>query len=368
MPYSYELDATNLFEILKAHAGRKPDALAFTFINEDATTVRRTFRELLLRVESLAANLQTRCRPGQHVALSYLPGLDFVEAILACFASGVVAVPVQPLRSPRHIDRFQAVLQDARCSLVLTDSASKTKALRLSQTTGDFTERFTWIATEKLALETPSEFAYQRPEPGALAFLQYTSGSTGAPKGVMVTHPNIISNQRMIRKAFCHDERTRFVGWLPLYHDMGLIGNTFQPLYLGIPAYLFAPMTFLTSPISWLKTISESRATTSGAPSFAYQLCANKISEEEKQDLDLSTWSVAFNGAEPVSALVIDEFTRQFERCGFNKRAFYPCYGMAEATLFVTGGFPQEDVREIRVDREDLLRGRAQETTGNVNP
>ena len=171
-----------------------------------------------------------------------------------------------------------------------------------------------------------------------IAFLQYTSGSTRSPRGVMVSHGNLLQNELVIRKAFEHDERSIVGGWLPLYHDMGLIGNILQPLYCGFPCVLMSPQAFLQEPIKWLQLISDYRVTTSGAPNFAYELCASKVAPSDLEKLDLTCWNLAFNGAEPINAKTLDRFVEAFNPCGFRREAFYPCYGLAESTLFVSGG------------------------------
>ncbi len=173
--------------------------------------------------------------------------------------------------------------------------------------------------------------------PDTLAMLQYTSGSTGSPRGVMITHGNLIRNQRMIAECFGHGEDTRVVTWLPMYHDMGLIGTALQPLFLGVPCTLMSPVDFLRKPVRWLRAISESRATTSGGPNFAYDYCVRKITREACEGLDLSCWKVAFNGSEPVRSATIDRFADKFAEFGFRRRAMLPCYGLAEATLIVCG-------------------------------
>jgi acyl-CoA synthetase (AMP-forming)/AMP-acid ligase II len=169
------------------------------------------------------------------------------------------------------------------------------------------------------------------------AFLQYTSGSTSQPKGVIVSHGNLMHNEQLIQQAFDQSESSVIVGWLPLYHDMGLIGNVLQTLYVGARCVLLSPAAFLQSPFMWLQAISLAKATTSGGPNFAYDLCVRKVSEEQRAQLDLSSWKVAFNGAEPIRPATLKRFAKVFASCGFKPEAFHPCYGLAEATLFVSG-------------------------------
>ncbi|MCX7899778.1 MAG: AMP-binding protein, partial [Methylocystis sp.] len=188
--------------------------------------------------------------------------------------------------------------------------------------------------------------------------MQYTSGSTSEPRGVMISHANLLSNQALIRQSFAHDPQSDLVGWLPLYHDMGLIGNVLQPLYVGATAYLMSPMAFLEKPVRWLKAISTYRAHTSGGPNFAFDLCVKKISEEEMRGLDLSSWRIAFSGAEPVRASTIERFSRAFSRIGFSRKSFFPCYGLAEATLVVTAPSRSEALSVLPVDRHMIEKGK----------
>lgn len=354
----YTQVAQTLIDLLERHASVRPQHLSYAFIEEDGTTRRRTFAELHTRVRALASHLQSVVGRGERAVLMYQPGLDFIEAILACFALGVVAVPVQPVLNRRVQGKLAAIMQDADSRFLLTNGATE-QAIRavLPDLAAEIPGQ-TWIKTDAID-ESPAE-DFRRPDvaAGELAFLQYTSGSTGSPKGVMVSHANILNNEAMIERAFGHDSSTVFVGWLPLYHDMGLIGNVFQPLYLGIPSILFSPMRFLVSPVTWLRAISQWGATTSGAPSFAYEHCVQRITEEDMQGIDLSSWRVAYNGAEPVKAHVIEAFSRKFASHGFRREAFYPCYGMAETTLFVSGGAPTAPVVTLPVKGEDLTRNR----------
>ncbi|MFM7881254.1 MAG: fatty acyl-AMP ligase, partial [Microcystis panniformis] len=192
-----------------------------------------------------------------------------------------------------------------------------------------------------------------------IAFLQYTSGSTGMPKGVMVSHKNLLYNEKLIASAFGHTSETIGVGWLPLFHDMGLIGNVLQPVYVGFPCVIMPPEAFIQKPLRWLQAISRYNATSSGGPNFAYELCADKIKPQERENLDLSCWDVAFTGAEPVRAATLEKFANTFADYGFKREAFYPCYGMAETTLFVSGGIKSQSPVIAAVDKLALLENSA---------
>jgi acyl-CoA synthetase (AMP-forming)/AMP-acid ligase II/acyl carrier protein len=193
------------------------------------------------------------------------------------------------------------------------------------------------LVTEDVPLDAANTWKMPTIQPDDVAFLQYTSGSTSTPKGVMVTHGNLMDNERVIQIAYQH-VKPIFISWLPMYHDMGLIGNLLQPLYTGGRTIVMSPTAFVQRPYRWLKAVSKYRCDTTGGPNFGYELCTTKITEEEKAALDLSSWSIAYNGAEPVRGDTLREFSEAFESCGFAPEAFYPCYGLAEATLFVTGG------------------------------
>jgi acyl-CoA synthetase (AMP-forming)/AMP-acid ligase II len=332
-------DFSTLVELLLYRAQNQPEQKAYTFLQSTETEAASlTYKELHTQAQAIAASLQALNLVGERALLLYQPGLDFIAAFFGCLYAGVIAVPAYPPRRNQKLSRLQAIAADAQAKIVLT-SKSILDSLQTSSNQEDLEiSGLHWLASDELSNDLAQ--AWQPPELSGdtLAFLQYTSGSTGTPKGVMITHGNLLHNERMIEKAFGHTNKTIVVGWLPVFHDMGLIGNVLQPLYLGVPCILMSPVEFLQKPIRWLQAISHYKATTSGGPNFAYDLCIRKATPEQLAALDLSSWEVAFTGAEPVRAETLERFAATFAPCGFRKEAFYPCYGMAETTLIVTGG------------------------------
>ena len=352
-----EAGVTTVAALLRARAAERPEQVAFTFLTDgESEGGRLTYGELDRRAAAIAAALAASVAPGERALLLYPPGLDFIAAFFGCLYAGVVAVPAYPPRpNDRSQSRLRAIGRDAAPRAALTIEAILAGAVEPRGLLAVAPELagLRWIPTD--ALSAPSAageaaIAFE-PEPESLAFLQYTSGSTAAPKGVMVTHGNLLHNERMIGAAFGMDEDSVVVGWLPLYHDMGLIGNVLQPLHAGGRCVLMSPVSFLQRPMRWLEAISRYRGTVGGGPNFAYELCARKASPEALAGLDLSSWQVAYNGAEPVRASTLERFAEVFAPSGFRREAFYPCYGLAEATLFVTGGMsgvaPRVDDRRV---------------------
>jgi acyl-CoA synthetase (AMP-forming)/AMP-acid ligase II/acyl carrier protein len=332
---------STIIDFLSKRAFYQPDRLAYTFLLDGETEEANiTYQQLELRAIAIACELTKRKAAGERALLLYPPGLEFIAAFFGCLYAGVIAVPVFPPRRNQRMSRLQAIVKDAQAAFALT-TTSVLADIEISLKQESELATLSWIATDNLALD-PAQ-AWQAPEISGdtLAFLQYTSGSTGTPKGVMVTHTNLLHNLAQIYQAFGHSPDSQGLIWLPSYHDMGLIGGVLQPLYGGFPVTLMSPFAFLQKPLRWLKAISRYKATTSGGPNFAYDLCMDKINPSELANLDLSSWEVAFNGAEPIRAETLERFATMFAPCGFRKEAFYPCYGMAETTLLVSGGLKE---------------------------
>ncbi len=325
----------SLVDILRQRAQNQPEQKAYIFLqNGETESGSLTYGELDRQARAIAAHLQSW--QGERALLLYPSGLEFITAFFGCLYAGVVAVPVYPPRRNQKLSRLLSIANDAQGKLALTTTSILADIEKRWSEEPELAQ-LKWVATDTIEANR-GEFVPQSVTSESLAFLQYTSGSTGTPKGVMVTHGNIIHNQRLIHQAFGHSEQSIGVGWLPLFHDMGLIGHVFQPIYVGFPSILMPPVAFLQKPIRWLKAISKYRATTSGGPNFAYDLCVKKVQLEQLANLDLSSWDLAYSGAEPVRAETLEQFGEKFAQSGFNYSAFYPCYGMAETTLLATGG------------------------------
>lgn len=328
----------NLVDLLRHRALYQPNQVAFTFLGDGETeSSRLTYQELDKQARAIASQLQSLNLAGERALLLYHSGLEFIAAFFGCLYASVVAVPAYPPKRNHKMSRLEAIVTSSQAKVALTTKELLTNIEnRFAENAGLTTLNF--LTTDSISMEEADSYQELPLYGNTLAFLQYTSGSTGTPKGVMITHENLLYNEQMIQQGFGHTSETIFVGWLPLFHDMGLIGNVLQPLYLGIPSILMSPEAFLLKPLRWLAAISNYKATTSGGPNFAYELCVRKITPEQRLSLDLSSWEIAFNGSEPVRPETMEQFAATFKSCGFRREASYPCYGMAETTLFVTGG------------------------------
>ena len=311
-------------------------AFAFPADGGDGPGARLTYAGLDLRARAVAARLRGLGLAGERAILVYPPGLEFLAAFFGCLYAGVVAVPAHPPRPNRPATRLGAIAADARPGAVLTTSALLADAERWASDVPGLAGR-PRIATDAVGDDLAADWRHPGVGGDDLAFLQYTSGSTSTPKGVMVTHGNLLANSAQIRACFGSTPESRGVFWLPLFHDMGLIGGVLQTVYCGGSSTLLSPVAFLQRPLRWLEAISKTGATISGGPDFAYDLCVRKIDPEQRAGLDLSRWAVAFDGAEPIRPETLDRFAEAFAPSGFRREAFLPCYGLAEATLLVSG-------------------------------
>ncbi|MCK9893653.1 fatty acyl-AMP ligase [Frankia sp. AgB32] len=346
---------TLLPDVLRERARRQPTDRAFVFLDEyGEQTEARTYAELDAEARAVAAALTGLAGPGERALLVFETGPEFLAAYFGCLYAGVVAVPVVPPRAGHLQASTAAVVRDCAPVAVLTVTS-------MLDTVGPALAALRPgphpLAVDRVtagALTADPEFTAVPASADALAFLQYTSGSTADPKGVMVTHGNLAANQEMITRTFRHDPRSPWVGWTPLFHDQGLIGNVLHPLYVGSLGVLMSPATFVRRPLLWLSVISRYRAYSSGGPNFAFDVCIRHASRLAGADLDLSCWKIAFNGAEPLRAQTMRRFAETFAPYGLRAEALYPCYGLAEATLLVTGSEPGRGPRTLAADPHAL--------------
>ncbi|MGX6999429.1 amino acid adenylation domain-containing protein [Caballeronia sp. KNU42] len=353
-------DEASMAMRLRSLALERPRALALITIDAAGET-QYDYAELDRRAVCVAAHFGKQGAAGERALLLMDSGIDYVSAFFGCLYAGVVAVPVYPPESKReqHLARLRGIAQDAGVRYVLTTSALQE---RFADQYGELAPDAEIIAVDTLCATTAPAVSHAYTlhdvQPSDIAFLQYTSGSTGTPKGVMVSHGNLIANEIAIKAGLGVQSDDVFVSWLPLYHDMGLIGSLLQPVFSGIPLVLMSPQYFLERPLRWLQAIARHRGTISGAPDFAYRLCAERLRDSAVAELDLSSWRLAFSGSEPVRRDTLDAFVARFAPAGFDAAALYACYGLAEATLFVTGGRRGAGLISARFESDALSAAR----------
>jgi acyl-CoA synthetase (AMP-forming)/AMP-acid ligase II len=351
-----ERKVVNLIDLIDHRARTQPRDRAYIFLpDREQEEMALSFAELRDQALSIAQRLSGRARPGDRALLLFPAGLEFIIAFFGCLLAGVIPVPMMIPRRASARDASAAILADCTPRVAITDR-------HLATARPDIIERFQTAQLEWVILDETAQPALDvriaAPDPDDIAFLQYTSGSTSAPKGVMVSHRNLIENSEMIRVALGNTRASTFVSWVPLYHDMGLILNVLQTLYLGAPCVLMAPVTFMQRPLTWLRAIHRYRAEVATAPNFAFDLCVLRFRPEQMEGIDLSSWKIALNGAEPVSFDTIERFTSTFAPFGFKASAMYPAYGLAEATLLASAGRRGCDLVVRRFSRSALQRGR----------
>ena len=346
----------SLVDLLDRRAAENPDASAFGFVPErSGPHLHLTYAELHRRSRVMAGRLGLRATKGDRALLMFPPGLDFIVAFFGCLFAGMIAVPLMVPRRAAARGSSDAVITDCSPAVALTSRD-------LLEVRGDVADRFRdarfdWMTVDAMA-ESAADVATPMPlvDRDDVAYLQYTSGSTSTPKGVVVTHGNLLANFEMIRQGMSNTAHSCSVGWVPVYHDMGLMMGVMQPLYLGAMSVLMAPAAFMQRPLNWLRTIHQYRAALTSAPNFAFDLCVSRFRADQMEGVDLSCWKVALNAAEPVHADTIARFAETFAPYGFDAGAMYPGYGLAEATLLVSGGDRGERSHNRSVSRASLQR------------
>jgi acyl-CoA synthetase (AMP-forming)/AMP-acid ligase II len=348
---------SSLVDVLRRRAAEQPNDPAYIFLpDRSAERLSLSFAELYAEARLVAASLAERGQKGDRAILLFSPGLDFIVAFFACLLAGVIAVPLMVPRRASSRDASAAILADCSPRFAMT------RRDLLTDARPELTERFgtgqlDWVFVDSCSAGS-GELQSQLPLPMRedIALLQYTSGSTSSPKGVIVSHGNLIENSEMIRIALGNTRSSTHVSWVPLYHDMGLILNALQSLYIGALCVLMAPVSFMQRPLSWLRAIHDYRAEVAGGPNFAFDLCVRRHRPEEIHGIDLSCWKVALNGAEPVRASTMDRFASTFAPYGFDAKSIHPAYGMAEATLLISAGRRGTGPITRWIDRETLQR------------
>ena len=360
-----KLKAATLVDILQQRATNQPHKTAYTFlVDGESETASITYGELDRRARAIATYLQSICSAQERVLLLFPSSLDYIEAFFGCLYAGVIAIPAYPPRPNRSLSRLHSIIQDADATTALTTHSIYISLERQLSETPELTH-LRWVAADGIENNLAKDWQQPQLSRDTLALLQYTSGSTAAPKGVKIAYSNLLHNLEAIHRCFGHSEASQGVIWLPPYHDMGLIGGILQPLYGNFPVTLMSPLMFLQNPLRWLKAISRYRATTSGGPNFAYSLCVRKFKPDQVKGLDLSSWQVAFDGAEPINHESLARFAHTFAPYGFRESALYPCYGMAEATLIISGGAKDSPIVTKTVQGKALEQNKIEPASPN---
>ena len=343
-------NCTTYTQVIKNREKSIADKIAFRFLEDGVNESESlTYGQLGLSAKAIGNNLQKSGSKGDSVLLIFQPGLSYVKSLFACLYTGFIGVPAYPPRRNKGIDRILTILKDSGANICLTTRQIYSDIQRNFKDNKEFSY-LKWIIVDDINIVDHETFYEEQLHPRDPSIIQYTSGSTGNPKGVVITQQNLLYNSEYIRQSFDHDSELVGVNWLPIFHDMGLIGTVLQPPYVGGTSVLMPPMAFLKNPVNWLKGIQKYKATTVGGPNFTYEYCISKISNEDIKEIDLTSIKIAFCGAEPIRKSTYLKFSSKFESAGFAEKQFYSCYGMAETTLIVTGGYRNEKPKYLSVD------------------
>ncbi len=366
MAYSYLADnpdpiireSESLVEIISKRALAQPNHVVYKYLGDGVNeTEQFTFSEIDRVARSIAQALAKKLTAGDRVVLLFPQGLQYIAALYGCFYGGFVAIPAYPPRRNRKTDRLNAIIEDSGAAACIATREVFT-AVERNFSDNKLLSDMDWFVYEDVCTNENPNPVSRLPKPDEVAFLQYTSGSTGNPKGVMITHENIIYNSEFIRQSFGFSSDTVGMNWLPIFHDMGLIGGIFQAAFLGLINIGMPPVAFLKNPLNWLKAIDKYKATTGGGPNFSYDYCVQKIKPAEVEGLDLSTIKNFYCGGEPVRRKTFEMFPKAFANAGVRTNQMFAVYGMAETTLIVSGGMPGSEPKYVRVNQEALSKNK----------
>lgn len=349
-PNDVAVSAETLVDVLRRRAELTPHKRVFLFLDRgEHEGASWTFAQLDRRARAVGSRLAALGARGKQVLLPNPPGLEFISNFFGCLYAGAVAVPAcSSLLSARKHDRLRIILEDAEVEFILAASTHSLTSFRETTAGEKWSSRVTLLAADEVPETEAAEWSPTNCRADDVAYIQYSSGSTSAPKGVVISHRNLTCNHRMLQQAFRTSEDSVIVSWLPHFHDMGLVGVIQRAIYVGMSGVLMAPIEFIRRPVQWLRAISKYRASISIAPNFAYDHCVERVKDVSVAELDLSCWQVAFNGSEPVKTETMKRFAEKFGKTGFRAESFYPCYGLAEATVFVSSRVPSALVESRR--------------------
>lgn len=349
-----------LVDILRLRAINNPSKVVYSFVKSNNEIVDVTYEYLDRRARALGFVLQQELAQGERVLLFLPHGPEYITTFFACLYAGLIAIPIFPPRKNRTEVRIESIIASADPKLAISTANIISDVSDINNTNKDLFSRMSWLDIASVEETFHEHWEMPNLEPSSVAFLQYTSGSTTSPRGVIITHHNVLSNLKLIEKATGTHRDCRGVSWLPFYHDMGLVTGVLQPIYNDFHLAFLSPFDFLQTPVKWLKTISDFGATHSGGPNFAYELCNSKIPDDLSDSLDLSKWRVAFNGAEPIRVETLERFSNKFARYGFKRKSFLACYGLAESTVGVSWSSPRSFPKVATVNQKEL------EQNGNI--
>ncbi|MDP3267793.1 MAG: fatty acyl-AMP ligase [Legionella sp.] len=343
---------TSLVDVVQFRSVSSPQKICCIFLTKESEE-QMTYLELDQHAKAIAIQLQEQgVRPGDRILLLFSPGIPFIQAFFGCLYARAIAVPIYPPAQEKLLEKAHRIITNSKPVLAIMTDEHVIKFARPGQNGTPYLDDVPCLTIERLIGTLNDGTQAQTIHKNDTAFLQYTSGSTMHPKGVIINHQNLMDNMSKIYNTYDMNEQTIVFSWLPPHHDMGLIGCILTPIYGGVPIIMMSPFSFLQNPLSWLQNITKYKVTISGSPNFAYDYCVKRIREEKKQGLDLSSWRIASNGAEPIRKETMEQFYQAFKDYGFDKKAFFPCYGLAEATLLVTGSTPGTLYRTVELAKE----------------